>query len=172
MRGWIILALGVSLLFTGCMGAPQAGEEDQYSSMVGYVMDVDSAGRILVVDPVAQDFSDTGGIEEFYNAIWFSNAPQEVEPGNKVEVWFDIVAESYPGQSEALDIKIIQEEVPEGADLSPDQALNRLLTQEEVNRLVVVKSIRYQKEQDQWMILLKEILFEDSEVLEYTVEDK
>ena len=86
-------------------------------------MDVDSAGRILVVDPVAQDFSDTGGIEEFYNAIWFSNAPQEVEPGNKVEVWFDIVAESYPGQSEALDIKIIQEEVPEGADLSPDLSL-------------------------------------------------
>src|SRR5690554_5936266 len=101
MKKWIILLLGLSLLLTGCMGEPQAGEEnrEEYSSMVGYIMDIDSGGRILVVDPVAQDFSNTGGVDEFYNAIWFSDAPQEVELGERVEVWFDAVAESYPGQS-------------------------------------------------------------------------
>lgn len=174
MKKWIILLLGLSLLLTGCMGEPQAGEEnrEEYSSMVGYIMDIDSGGRILVVDPVAQDFSNTGGVDEFYNAIWFSDAPQEVELGERVEVWFDAVAESYPGQSGVKDLEVITEEVPEGANLSPTQALNRLLTQEEGSRFTAVQSIPYDKEQDQWTIRLKELMTEDPQVLEYTIEDE
>lgn len=51
--------------------------------MTGYVVKKEG-GRILVVDSNPQDFSSTGGVEEFYNAIWFSKTPMSIEVGLQV----------------------------------------------------------------------------------------
>src|SRR5690625_1173771 len=62
----------------------------------GYVMEK-ADGRILVISKEAQDFSDTGGISNFYDAIFLRNAPDDVEVGHEVRVWYDgPVEESYP----------------------------------------------------------------------------
>lgn len=162
-----LMLLVLIIIVTGCNGEPIAGD---YSSMIGHVMNKENKS-ILVVDPVAQDFSSTGGVKEFYNAISFSNAPEEIKIGDKVEVWFDAVAESYPGQSEVKDIKVIEEEKPEGADLTPSKALRNVIALDEKNQFTVLYSIDYDKDRDKWTIQLKELLTENTQILEYEIED-
>lgn len=137
--------------------------------MIGYVM-AKTGERILVVDPVAKDFSSTGGLSEFYNAIWFSNAPSNIEIGDKVKVWFDFVAESYPGQSEVKHIEKIPGYKPAEANLSESQALYHALTSQDIGGIPVVTSIKYDKETDKWHVEIKDVV--SNEKLDITVEDK
>src|SRR5690554_6361020 len=53
-------------------------------NMIGYVVDKEGE-RILVVDPEPMDFSSTGGVSEYYDAIMFSNVPNDIEIGEKVK---------------------------------------------------------------------------------------
>src|SRR5690554_3722353 len=115
------LCILIVLSLTGCGtasdGSNSSGDKSNDESepgMIGYVV-AKEGERILVVESEAQDFSSTGGISEFYNAIMFSNVPKDIEIGEKVKVWFDIVAESYPGQSAATKIEVIQTKIHDGA---------------------------------------------------------
>ena len=174
MKKFVVFILVLIFVFTfsGCNGNNASNTPDTEPGMVGFVMDSDN-GRILVVDPVAQDFSSTGGVNEFYNAIWFSNVPDGVKTGNKVKVWFDIVAESYPGQSEALDIEIIPSNKPSGADLNESEALNKALTSDEIDTSwpTVVKTINYNSQADNWEIEIREAIGEENKTYNITIED-
>lgn len=158
----LLFLLTISFLFVACSSV-----KDDEPGMIGYIVKVDN-GRILVVDPEPKDFSSTGGISEFYNAIWFSNAPKEVRPGDKVKVWFDIVADSYPGQSEALAVEVIPSTKPEGANLTESEALRKALESGNIN-VVTVKSIAFDGSNN-WNIHLYDI-FEEKE-FDIVVEDK
>jgi hypothetical protein len=161
----LVLLLAVSLL--GCSSDNSKDE----AGITGYVMNKEN-DRILVVSSKAQDFSANGGVNEFYNAIWFSKAPKDIKTGEKVMVWFDIVAESYPGQSEVKEIAIVPGQLPEGADLTEADALNKALASEEVdaNQVLAVESLEYNKQEDNWSIKLKETW--SDKVYDIKVEDK
>jgi len=160
----LVLLLAVSLL--GCSSDNSKDE----AGITGYVMNKEN-DRILVVSSEAQDFSANGGVNEFYNAIWFSKAPKDIKIGEKVMVWFDIVAESYPGQSEPKEIAIVPSQLPEGADLTEADALNKALASEAIeNQVLAVKSIEYNSQEDSWNIKLKEAL--SDKVYDIKVEDK
>ena len=165
MRKFIRILIMSGLLFKliGCsmnsenIETDHSNNPDDKPGMVGYVVDRESS-RILVVDPVPQDFSSTGGLSEFHNAIWFSNVPEEIEIGEKVQVWFDMVAESYPGQSEAIKISIIKSEKPDNADLTEAEAIHRALTSDEWKKkgITVIKSVNYDAEEDVWVVQIKQ----------------
>ncbi len=157
-----ILVLGVFL--SGCTIGEEQEIPDTEPGITGYVMDI-ADGRILVISSEAQDFSATGGIKEFYNAIWFSKAPENIKIGDQVHVWFDSVAESYPGQSEVKHIEVMPEEKPDGADLNKSEAINKALMSYE-NKGLALKSMVFQKETDKWQIKLKDVLND----LEYDIE--
>ncbi|MPW27231.1 DUF3221 domain-containing protein [Alkalibaculum sp. M08DMB] len=161
---YIPLILLLLLSLSGCKGDP---------GMIGYVIQREN-DRILVVDTIAQDFSETGGLDEFYNAIWFANAPEDVNIGDKVKVWFDIVAESYPGQSTVKYIEVVNFEKPSGANLSETEALHKVLTSDEnnINQLVAVSSIEYNRDTGKWKIILKDIWNDRGELLEFQVDDQ
>lgn len=137
----------------------------------GYIMKKEG-GRILVINPEAQDFSSTGGVKEFYNAIWFSKAPQDINIGDKVKVWYDIVLDSYPGQSEVKHIEVIPGEKSNGSNLTESEALNKALTSQEIagDKVTVVKAIEYEKKADVWRIRLKEAW--SDKIFNIQVEDK
>ena len=164
MRKLIIMfALLLVVLLTGCSVDDVPGTD---AGITGYVMKIDE-GRILVVEPEAQNFSSTGGIDEFYNAIWFSNAPQDIAIGDKVKVWFDIVLDSYPGQSDVEHLELVPSPKPDGANLHESEALNRALTSVDLNDVVtVVKSIAYHAETRQWVIELKECWGDETHTIE------
>lgn len=161
---YMVFLLLLVLLLSSCKGDP---------GMTGYVMNRENS-RILVVDAIPQDFSSTGGIDEFYNAIWFADAPNEIKLGDKVKVWFDIVAESYPGQSEVMHIEVVNAQKPSGSDLSESEVLQKVLTSEENNikQLTAVSSIEYDINSDQWKVVLKNIWDDSGELLEFQIEDK
>ncbi|MDO9533898.1 MAG: hypothetical protein Q7J85_00900 [Bacillota bacterium] len=66
----LIFMLFTVTIFVGCI--PNVGEDPSKSDepgMIGYVMSRED-DRILVINPEAYDFSATGGISEYYDAIW------------------------------------------------------------------------------------------------------
>jgi ketosteroid isomerase-like protein len=156
-----ILVICLTLSLLGCSSSKIIIDKKQAPKVepgiAGYVMKVANRG-MLVVSQGVQDFSSTGGVKEFYNAIWFSNAPKEIKMGDQVKVWFDEVLDSYPGQSKAKHIEVIASEKPDGANLNSSEALNKALKTDKVNadEVIVVKSIAYDKQADQWNIVLKQ----------------
>lgn len=165
MKFKINLALLAILLLVGCTSPVDE------SGMTGYVMKKEG-GRILVVNSNPQDFSSTGGVEEYYDAIWFSKAPASIEVGQQVKVWFDIVADSYPGQSEVQKIEVIPSQKPAGAALSPEEALKKALTSPDMQTqdTIAVKGVEFQSGDGLWYITLKNVWERDPFVVE--VEDR
>ena len=173
----IIFVLLFAVSLSGCnQNKSSEVDEDKdtprdEAGITGYVMAMEN-GRILVVNPDAQDFSATGGVKEFYNAIWFSNVPQDIKLGERVNVWYDLVMESYPGQSEVKHIEVIPSEKPEGVNLTEAEALSKALTSQEINanEITVVKDIAYNNKTNKWNINLKQIW--SDEIYNIQVEDK
>lgn len=154
----IRLIITAILLFTliGCQGGVNAIDVNEKHGIIGYVVSKEN-GRILVVDPNPQDFSSTGGNSNFHNAIAFSNVPETIEVGQKVRVWFDEVAESYPGQSKAKRIAIVENKKPESAHLTEAQAIQSALNLVEFEAIGItaVLAANYNETQDVWNVELK-----------------
>lgn len=150
MKKLLLILFLSNLWLIGCTTHKEPGIE-------GYVVKKGD-GRILVVASAPKDFSSTGGLAEFYNAIWFSNAPGKVKVGDKVQVWFDVVAESYPGQSEAEKVEILPEKKPKNADLTEAEAIRKALAPERISQYEVpaIKSVNYNEAADIWEVLVKQ----------------
>jgi hypothetical protein len=127
--------------------------------IIGYVMEIEG-GRMLVVSSEPKNFNSTGGVSEFYDAIWFTDAPGDIQVGEKVKVWYDVVAESYPAQSQALKTEKVPAELPEGAVLNESEAIQKALASDTLKSdfVLVVKSIRYEKAEQRWIVRLKDAL--------------
>ncbi len=165
-----VFILALSVFPSGCSTGDVQQPPDGTAGIEGYVTAVEG-GRILVVSSEAQDFSSTGGVDEFYNAIWFSNAPDSIKAGDFVKVWFDAVAESYPGQSEAIHVEVVQGQKPEGASLSQSEALNKALRIHDQG-VYAVLSISYNQETDKWNIRLKDVMVMDEKEYDIDIEDE
>lgn len=160
----LMIPIVLSILFipiSGCNSGSDPnknGSEDVNDSkpgIEGYVTKKED-GRILVVDPESQDFSSTGGADEFYNAIWFSDAPKEIEVGEKVQVWFEAVDTSYPGQSKAVRVSVIPTEIPDDTDLTEPEVIRSALASKELEpgKITVVRAVGYDKTSDVWHVQL------------------
>ncbi|MDW7649728.1 MAG: DUF3221 domain-containing protein [Bacillota bacterium] len=153
--------------------------------ITGYVMSRDE-NSILVVDPLAQDFSSTGGASEQYDAIHFSNAPADVKVGDKVNVWYAWVVHPYPGVSEVKHIEVTASPRPTGAILSESEALERVLTsrfflttrsQDDAaflaNKVMAVQLIEFNPEKGSWGVTLRDVLAKEEgrKVYHFRVDD-
>ncbi|OLO40662.1 hypothetical protein BTR23_06680 [Alkalihalophilus pseudofirmus] len=102
------------LLVSGCGD----GEEVNFSSITGLIS-AKEGSRILVIENVTQEQLEQFEIDEILNkglgsaAIWFEVEDQQLfddlRVGEKVLVEYDMVAESYPGQSKAINIRRLEE---------------------------------------------------------------
>lgn len=90
------------------------------------------------------------------DAIWFSNAPADVQVGQKVQVWYDFVAESYPGQSSAKKVVILESNKPDNANLTEADAIRKALDQVAEHVIPLIKSINYNEKADEWNIQINE----------------
>jgi len=165
-----LLILITALSLFGC-SARSGSAPSTEPGITGYVMQRDN-DRILVISQAPKDFSANGGVKEFYDAIWFSKAPKDVKIGDRVKVWYEYVAESYPGQSEVKHIEVIASQKPDGADLTESEVLSKALKSKEVNagETIVAKSISYDAEADVWKVEMKEVMGE--KIYNLQIEDK
>lgn len=163
MKSILKLFLG-SLSILLIIGCQKLGTPD----LTGYVVGK-SDNSILVVAVEKQDFSSTGGVDEFYEAISFRGDIGEVKLGDHVKVWHTgEVAESYPGQAELAKVEVIPPEEIEGAKLNTQEVLQKVIQLKE-DRTVVIKSIEYQAEKEIWQVEVTSINSEEdrnSEVVE------
>ncbi|PTL38846.1 hypothetical protein C6Y45_09430 [Alkalicoccus saliphilus] len=150
---WMI----VLLLLAACSGG-----ENEPPEITGYVTAVDGE-EFFVTAEEAQDFSSTGGLEEYYTAIMFSGISEEVTPGVKVEVWADAVAESYPAQAGADAVHVLEPEQPEGA-MDEFEAVRRALEETELEGNLAVADASF--EEDVWTVELVEIMEGDRETVQ------
>lgn len=143
----ILLIVCLLLMIAGCNKEP---------SYTGYIMDKKDQ-EILIVSSVAKDYSENGGIKEFYDAIWATDSPDDVKVGQKVKVWFKGgVAATYPGQASIRKVEVIPSPTPKGATLSEADALNKALTQFNFGNVTfTVHSISYDSVKDTWTIIIK-----------------
>jgi len=153
----LILYLIVLMLFilVGCSndsGNNYVGEP----GITGYVMDKEGK-EILVVSTEAKDYSKNGGNKEFYDAVWASKSPNNVEEGEQVKIWFENgVATSYPGQASVGKLEVMPSSIPEGVTISDTEALNKVLSKNKFeNEILTVQSISYDDDKDEWSIVLK-----------------
>lgn len=157
----LILLIGIGLIGCNSGMAKEPGIEDapdngQTPGIEGYVLG--KKGRsILVVGSVPKDFSGTGGVKEFYDAIWFSNAPKNVSIGQKVQVWYSFVQESYPGQSKADKVAVLPDIRPEGARLTEAKAIAQALSEQTGPKVgvPVIKGADYDQTSKMWRIVLR-----------------
>ncbi|WP_216828307.1 DUF3221 domain-containing protein [Alkalihalobacterium elongatum] len=112
MKRLSIVFLFFIFIFVGC-GQMQ---ETELSAMTGLIVAKEESA-ILVIENVTEQQLEQLELDEFlnlgYGAIWFKVEDGQVladlEVGNKVIVEYEIVAESYPGQSEAVSITKLDE---------------------------------------------------------------
>ncbi|SDN97415.1 DUF3221 domain-containing protein [Alkalicoccus daliensis] len=160
----------VLFLLAACGQEETPGEEPPADSgepvITGYVLDMEE-NSALVVESTAQDFSDTGGQEEFYSAIYFTEMPEEVQLGDRVEVWAEAVAESYPGQAEAQRVEILEPGQPEGAELNEREVITRAIGEHSLDGHAAVSDITFTE--GAWTVEFFSFMDEDRE--EVTVPD-
>lgn len=188
-----ILELGAAaltlLLAAGCaFGEPQRqatsstdpqvqqeNEAELFPAGGGYVVDVGEQG-VLVVSPEKEDYSATGGDDAYYEATYYSDAPEEneVKVGMYVNIWMakgSTVMTSDPGQAQAARIEIEDEVQPEGAELTRSEAVRRALEQTDIGEhaVPVVSGADYDAEQHLWIV---ELLDHEREPVAVEIKDE
>ncbi|MBB5174032.1 DUF3221 domain-containing protein [Texcoconibacillus texcoconensis] len=113
-----LFTFGIALLIfaVGCSSSPN-DELDPSESNVqeGYVTEV-SDERILLVSDIAEEEAMKLTEESLLDngtgssAVWYTvDDPQDYDVGQLLRVQYEVVLESYPGQSEALEVQIVEE---------------------------------------------------------------
>ncbi|WP_338788127.1 DUF3221 domain-containing protein [Metabacillus sp. FJAT-53654] len=137
--------------------------EDPATSMQleGYVVER-TANTVLVVNPNPKEATQSNG------PAYFSNTPDTLKIGDKVSISYEVMLESYPGQAEAIEVKVLESHKPSGADLTEEQALNKALSKKQL-KTPILSVFQYNKETDTWNIQVDSIMGEKEEI---TIEDK
>lgn len=144
------------------------------ANITGYIMNIDG-DEMLVIANHPKDYSPDGGVEEFYNAIMFSDVPDDVEVGDFVHVWAQNgINESYPGQGTVGRLEEAEVSQPEDALLTEAEAIQKAIeygkeTGEFVNDATAIREIdfhRYSRENATWSIEFYDTVEEKSFLIE------
>ncbi|MGM0843896.1 MAG: DUF3221 domain-containing protein [Bacillota bacterium] len=171
MRNLLVCSTVFTLFILAACSNENGNKDGEEPGITGFVMDKEGQ-QILVVSTQAKDYSDNGGIKEYYDAVWASEAPNDVNVGEQVKISFDGGMDtSYPGQAAVGKLEVIPSSSPEGAALSEAEALNRALSQNKFeNEILTAVTISYEADKNEWSIILKNT--DSYKEYEVNVEDK
>ncbi|QGQ94115.1 DUF3221 domain-containing protein [Paenibacillus psychroresistens] len=127
-------------------------------SMTGYVVKRDEK-RVLIVNNIAKDYGSTGGIKEYYDAVWVSGIAEKVELGQRVLVWFNgPIAESYPAQGQSDKVAILPSLKHDNAVLTEEEVIRKALASKEAANVqaFVVIAINFDEKSAAWTIRYKD----------------
>jgi len=171
MMGLLILCL-LAVPISGCgarLESSSSAEGAVNPEFVGYVTKIENQ-RALVVNPTSREINDTR--KEFYEAVWVSNIPTNIEIGQKVQVWFKGEIEtSYPGQGMASKVTISEIEKPVIAILTQDEVIRKALMNKEIANIniLVIKEVHYDEKAAIWTIRYKSAVITDGVLEEYII---
>jgi hypothetical protein len=137
---------------------------------VGYITKLENQ-RALVVSPISREINQTR--KEFYDAIWVSNMPQDVEVGQYVNVWFEgTIATSYPAQARASKVTITKIQKPDKAILSQDEVIRKVLLNKDISsiNILVINKVVYDEKSAVWTIRYKSAIITDGSIEEHNMQ--
>lgn len=158
------------LFLTGCLlnktseGGRKFPETINNPSKEGfYIVKKDKSG-VTVVSAESEDFSDSGGEKEFYQAVVYSNVSKNVKIGQRVQIENDgPILESYPAQGKAKATVLLPTYHPEGADLTEAQVVRKALNvlEEKFAWVPIIREVVYHHALDNWeiKIQLEEVVY-------------
>ena len=159
-----VLGVLLVVMLAGCSGGNASDPEEPFFGIRGTVVEEDEQ-RVLIVSTEKLGGEDMENLR--YNAAWLSGIQRKVEVGQQVEVAFDGgVNDSYPLQAQGKSVKHIQDEHPEGAAFSREEAVRQALQQAENLIFPTVLEVEYLERSSEWRILFHEnaAISENSEV--------
>lgn len=184
----ILCSIGSAILFAGCsnntsnhletitkISDEQATKIENKPGIEGYVLSIRNH-QMLVVSREAKNYESTGGVKEFYNAVWFSNAPKNIKIGQKVQVWFNYMDESYPGQSNAEKVKVLKSKTYAGSKLTEADVIKKVVhdqskkMKELMIPTIIIKSIKYDKHSHRFTVQIQDP--DGKQKWNYSLEDK
>ncbi|MDQ0875883.1 hypothetical protein QFZ77_004542 [Paenibacillus sp. V4I3] len=140
------------------------------AELVGYITKLENQ-RALVVSPISKEINQT--IKEFYDAIWVSNMPQDVEVGQYVNVWFEgALAASYPAGGKATKVNISKIYKPKKATLSQEEVIRKALINKDISsvKILVIKNVIYDEKSAVWTIRYKSAILTDGSIEEHSIQ--
>ncbi|KGP73603.1 DUF3221 domain-containing protein [Pontibacillus yanchengensis] len=148
----VLLILTILFILSGCQNEKKFVPIKSDPDIQGYVMDKRD-GEILVVSSKP---GENGDKEHVLKAIWTSEAPEIIQIGEQVRVWYrGGIQESYPSQGTVKQIKLMNTAKPKGSFFSEKDMIQKGLEQIDATRgIVAVKSIAYVEEKDAWELTL------------------
>lgn len=170
--GLAILCL-IALMITSCgerKESDSSAESEVYPELVGYVTKMEKQ-RVLVVTPISRTIKATG--KEFYDAIWVSNMPSNIEIGQYVQVWFQGGIEtSYPGGGVASKVTISDTHKPAAAKLTQEEVIRKALLDKDIANvnILVISEVNYDEQTAMWTLRYKSAAITDDEIEEYRIQ--
>ncbi len=157
----LICILLVAVGLVACNISAEKQNEHKKPDIFGYILDK-SGQSIFVVSKDAEDFSDNDGVDEYYDAIWLSDAPKNLKIGQLVKVWYDgPIQESYPAGGKVGEIEVVTVANTKGAILKETEALKKAVEIRKPNGNLAVRSIEFDKVEKTWEIEWKQIPYGD-----------
>ncbi|PXW89018.1 uncharacterized protein DUF3221 [Streptohalobacillus salinus] len=126
------------------------------SRLTGYIINRKDE-RILIQAETAKDLSSTGGVDTYYELIWFSNPPEPLEVGDKVDVYYDDTKKNYyPRRSTIKSFETYTPKQPNHAKKNEKEVIQTVFEQHKQHpaRLFVITSINFNAETNNWTIKL------------------
>ncbi|WP_409340409.1 DUF3221 domain-containing protein [Paenibacillus sp. MBLB4367] len=173
----LLFILIASLFLNACSNKVESkqsplAESNKSSSaeLVGYITKLENQ-RALVVSPISREINQTR--KEFYDAIWVSNIPKDVEVGQYVNVWFEgAIATSYPAQGKASKVTITKIQKPEKAIMSQDEVIRKALLNKDISsiNIFVINEVVYNEKSAVWTIRYKSAIITDSSIEEHSMQ--
>lgn len=163
----LLFILSIMIALAGCFNLVNRDQK-----ITGYVVEK-SNNNILVVSETSEDLSENGGVPEFYEMIWFSNVADEINLGDKIDIWYNSVDQSYPAKSTIKRFNIHKSNQPDGALLTESEVLKQVLTNLAIqpNQLFAIQSVQFNKVSQIWLIHFMEIWTEETLTIEYSETD-
>lgn len=136
---------------------PESAVTADPSDEGNYIMSLEQ-DRFLAVEAKSKDFSENGGQEEYYSAIFFGfeDAAEQLELGQRVKIEAaGYILESYPGEGRAVLVEVLPTYQPKSADLTEAEVVKRALKEIGPSELDIptIRSVTFNEEEDSWTIV-------------------
>src|SRR5690606_12435888 len=158
MRKWLVhLTLFSASMFLVSCSALTKKEPDIH----GFVIER-TEETIFVVSKTPKDFSDHGGVKEFYDAIVLDGAPDDVAVGDEVRVWYKRpIRESYPLGGSVHSLETVETEQPDGALPPRTEAIKRALETIHTGNFISIIDVSFDPETRTWNVAYNPIQYAD-----------
>lgn len=135
---------------------PESAVTADPSDEGNYIMSLEQ-DRFLAVEAKSKDFSENGGQEEYYSAIFFDfeDAAKQLELGQRVKIEAaGPILESYLGEARAVLVEVLPTYNPKLADLTEADVVKRVLKEIDPLEFGVpaIRSIIFNEEEDSWNV--------------------